>query len=254
MLAYLDLLIFKLAFFLKKGRRRAPHELEIRRLYNRRVGRKRIRKEKGISVLRYERDGTFDYDLYKQIQTLGNKGKLRSVFAQEANIRHLCGKLEELIPSIEFVLCHGTRNGAEQKYFQSGLSRPAKILGTEISDTAVDFPMTIEWDFHEVKPEWLNAVDVIYSNSWDHSYDPRKLITAWLSCLRPHGVMVLEWTRQHGGRSTPSILDPLHIDLDGLLKLLGEFCADDRFRIAGVMSDLPVTHLNRRFVLTQRVA
>ncbi|MEJ0015745.1 MAG: hypothetical protein WDN25_04115 [Acetobacteraceae bacterium] len=49
------------------------------------------------------------------------------------------------------------------------------MLGTEISDTATQSSTTIQWDFHEVKPEWLNSVDFIYSVSWDHRYDPVKL-------------------------------------------------------------------------------
>jgi hypothetical protein len=252
MLAYLDLLFFKLAYFVKYGRRRANHEIEIRRLYNERVGLKRIKKSQHYSVLSYERGGAFDYDLYKKIQTAGNKGKLAGVFAQEANIRLLCAKLETMIPSIDFVLCHGTRNGAEQKFFRECLTKPATVLGTEISDNASQFPMTIEWDFHEVKPEWLGAADIIYSNSWDHSYDPHKLFTAWLSCLRPHGVMVLEWTRQHGGRRAPSILDPLHMPLESLLQMLGELDVGSRFRIADVITDLPMSRLNRTFVLVQR--
>src|SRR5204862_6070360 len=136
------------------------------------------------------------------------KGKIENIFARGEDIRFLCLKLEEMVSPINFVLCHGTRNGGEQKFFLSSLSKPATILGTEISDNAAEFPMTIEWDFHEVKPEWIGAADIIYSNSWDHSYDPRKLFSAWLSCLRLGGVMVLEWSRQHGGRKRPTILDP----------------------------------------------
>ena len=252
MLARLDYLIFRLRYLFKHGRSQSDHDLAIRRLYAERVGLKRVKKERHYSVLSYEHDGAFDYDLYKRVQTEGNKGKIGNVFAQEANIRELCRKIETLVPSIGFVLCHGTRNAAEQKYFQAALSKPAEILGTEISDTASQFPMTVEWDFHEVKPEWIGAVDVIYSNSWDHSYDPQKLFSAWLSCLKPHGVMALEWTRQHGGRDNPSILDPLVIPLDSLLALLGEFCADGRYRVAGVMHDLPETKLGQTFVLVQR--
>jgi hypothetical protein len=253
LLAYLDYLAFRVIYFLKYGRSRPERELAIRRIYAERVGMKRVKKERHYSVLSYGRDGNFDYNLYKQIQTEGNKWKLKSVFALEANIRELCHRLETMIPSIDFVLCHGTRNAAEQKFFETALTKPATILGTEISDTASQFPMTIEWDFHEVKPEWIGAVDVIYSNSWDHSYDPQKLFSAWLSCLRLRGVMALEWTKQHGGRANPSILDPLVIPLDSLLALLEEFCTDGRYRVEGVMRDLPESRLDRSFVLVQRI-
>ena len=253
MLAYIDYLIFRFQYFLKRGRGRPEHELAIRRLYGERVGLKRVKREKHFSVLSYEHDGAFDYDLYKRVQTEGNKGKIGQVFVREDNIRHLCRKLEARIPSIEFVLCHGTRNAAEQKYFQATLSKSATILGTEISDTAAQYPMTIEWDFHETKPEWIGAADVVYSNSWDHSYDPRKLFAAWLSCLRPHGIMVLEWTHLHGGRANPSILDPLNVPLEGLVPLLDEFCSDGRFKLVEIADDLPVRNVDQTFVLVQRI-
>jgi hypothetical protein len=48
-------------------------------------------------------------------------------------------------------------------------------MGTEISDTAGQFPYTIQWDFHKTKAEWIDATDFIYSNCFDHSYDPQKV-------------------------------------------------------------------------------
>ena len=36
------------------------------------------------------------------------------------------------------------------------------MIDTEISETAEQFPNTIQWDFHKVKPEWLSSVDFIY--------------------------------------------------------------------------------------------
>jgi hypothetical protein len=48
------------------------------------------------------------------------------------------------------VLCHGTRNGKEQKMFLNKYPN-AEIVGTEISHTAKDFPMTVQWDFHDIK-------------------------------------------------------------------------------------------------------
>jgi SAM-dependent methyltransferase len=254
MIAYLDLLFFRLSYFLKYGRPRPAHEVEIRRLYLERLGFKRVRRSEHYSVLSYERGGVFDHELYKKIQILGNKGKIRKVFVQEDNIRFLCREIEKVVPSIDFVLCHGTRNGAEQKFFLSALSKPAAILGTEISDNAAAFPMTIEWDFHEVKPEWLGAVDVIYSNSWDHSYDPRKLFEAWLSCLRTGGVMALEWSLHHGGRRRPNILDPTNIPLESLLKLLDEMSDKGRFWTLPVLNDPPVSDSDQKFVLVQRLA
>ena len=79
-----------------------------------------------------------------------------------------------------------------------GSETVADVLGTEISETATQFPMTIQWDFHEVKPEWLSAFDIVFSNSWDHSYDPRLAFSRWLSCVAKGGALVLEWSKVHG--------------------------------------------------------
>src|SRR5262249_50645007 len=89
------------------------------------------------------------YEAYRQAQNAGNLRKLTLVAAQEANIAHLARYASERLvrPDIR-VLCHGTRNGAEQRWFRHHLPGAALVLGTEIADTAIQFPDTIQWDFH----------------------------------------------------------------------------------------------------------
>lgn len=251
MIAYLDYLFFRLRHWIKRGRNPIPHEIEIRRLYSKHVGLKQFEHGDHYDVLSYRTNGKFDYELYKKIQTLGNKGKIDRVFAVQDNITCLVHEIQKVVPEIRFVLCHGTRNAAEQKFFQAALPGEVTILGTEISDTASQFPMTIEWDFHEVKPEWIGAVDIIYSNSFDHSYDPGKLFAAWLSCLRINGVMALEWSRTHS--VNPTILDPFNVNLEGLLKILQKFCDDGKFKLLPPLSELPSRELGQTYVLVQRV-
>ncbi len=82
------------------------------------------------------------------------------------------------------------------------------VIGTEISDTATQFPDTIQWDFHEIKAESRDAVDFIYSNSFDHSYDPERCLNAWMSCLRPGGICILEHSDAHSSQKGSSELDP----------------------------------------------
>lgn len=148
-------------------------------------------RERGYALYDYTGpDGTFDYARYRQIQIDGNKRKLDRVWAIEENIHFLAHYILERNPRPEFGICHGTRRGLEQQWFSSVLQCP--VIGTEISDTATQFPNTIQWDFHQVKPEWLGSVDFIYSNSFDHSYDPETCLNAWMSCLKPGGVCILE--------------------------------------------------------------
>jgi hypothetical protein len=230
-----------------------PPRLErtVAALYAERLGSPRVEEGEHYKLVRFDKDGKLDYDLYRAVQTLGNRSKLDWVSIQEENIAHLCRALERRIPQIRFVLCHGTRNAAEQKFFAKHLSKPATILGTEISDTATRFPMTIEWDFHEVKPEWVGAADVVFSNSWDHTYDPHKLFPAWLSCLSPGGVMALEWTQKHA-ETSETALDPFRAELDGLLDILRAHDENGAFAIE-LVEDLPLQDSGRRlFVLMQR--
>lgn len=155
-------------------------------------------------------DGSFDYDKYRQIQTDGNKRKIANVWAIEENIAFISHYIQSVFGTSHFGICHGSRNGKEQAWFKKYLN--CDVLGTDISDTANRFPDTIQWDFHEVKPEWRNAVDFIYSNAFDHSYDPDKCINAWMSCVKKGGLCILEHSSGHDASSATQ-LDPFGADL-----------------------------------------
>ena len=152
-------------------------------------------------------DGSFDYDRYRAVQEKGNKEKITQVWAIEDNISFLSDYLKRTVSPIKSGICHGTRRGKEQEWFKKYIGNDVDVIGTEISDTANDFPDTIQWDFHEVKPEWKDAMDFIYSNSFDHSYDPEKCLNAWMSCIRKGGVCILEHTNHHEAGSSRE-LDP----------------------------------------------
>lgn len=154
----------------------------------------RIKPRPAFTLHRYlKADGSFDYEQYRRVQIDGNHRKISNIWVVEENIAFLADYLRSGLP--KFGICHGTRRGREQEWFRKYLQ--CDVIGTEISDTAQQFPHTIQWDFHEVKPEWIGAVDFIYSNSFDHSYDPEKCLNAWMSCLRPGGVCILEHSNMH---------------------------------------------------------
>lgn len=146
--------------------------------------------DKPVQLHQYGSNTSFDYDSYKEIQIEGNKRKLNSVWASEENIKFISNYLQLQIENIQFGLCHGTRRGLEQKWFKAYIG--CDVIGTEISDTASEFEDTIEWDFHDVKDNWIGAVDFIYSNSFDHSYDPESCINRRADCLKKGGVCVIE--------------------------------------------------------------
>lgn len=150
-----------------------------------------------------------DYAEYRKVQTHANLQKLGHSWATKDHIRFLAGYLQGKVTPIHFGLCHGTRRGLEQAWFREFLG--VEVVGTEISPTATQFPHTIQWDFHEVKDEWLGAVDFIYSNALDHSYDPQKCLASWMQCIRPGGVCLIEWSKNHVESSS---MDPFGATLE----------------------------------------
>ncbi len=173
-------------------------------------------KENSLRVFQYlNEQGDFDYEKYQKIQTEGNKRKINSQWAQETTIEYLSRNIKKLIAAPRFGICHGTRRGLEQAWFAEYLG--CEVIGTEISDTANQFPNTVQWDFHEKNPDWLGRADFVYSNSWDHSYDPPKMIQAWTETVRPGGLVIFEHSRYH---IEINQLDPFGATLEELVVLL----------------------------------
>ena len=148
-----------------------------------------------------------NYDEYVDEQTKANKVKLASIWVQKSTIDQIAQRV--LYPKA--IMCHGTRNGSEQNYFQQIYGENVEIIGTEISETATQFNMPVQHDFHEQKQEWVDHFDILYSNSFDHSYDPWKCIKTWGDQLKQGGWAFLEMsTDRKINVSRPS--DPLKIE------------------------------------------
>ncbi len=113
------------------------------------------------------------YDEYVEAQIKANKRKIDWQWVKKENIQIIC----DYIGQVDSVLCHGTRQGFEQKYFKQILE--CEVLGTEISPTAKDFEDTVQWDFNKQKKDWLNRWDIVYSNSLDHSPNPIETVDIW---------------------------------------------------------------------------
>lgn len=160
-----------------------------------------------------------NYDEYKKMQIEGNIEGIKSnrCWATENNIKFLSNFLKKEVPNLKFGICHGTRQGKEQEWFSKYSGIP--VIGTEISPTATVFPNTIQWDFHNVKDEWVNNVDFIYSNSFDHSYNPEACLDAWMKCITENGVVILEWTPAHVEYNE---LDPFGATLKDYKKLISK--------------------------------
>lgn len=194
-------------------------------------------KSNSISLYRYKDGlGRFDYERYRAVQNQGNASKLDKQWAKQENIAYYAEYLKRQLPKPPvFGLCHGTRRGSEQRWFRDATG--ASVLGTEIGDSAENFDSTIQWDFHEVKPEWENSVDFIYSNSLDHSYDPELALKSWISCLRPGGLLLIEHSDRHEPVGS-SPLDPFGITLAELVLLITRLGAG-MFWVESLLEELP---------------
>ncbi|MCG7854197.1 MAG: hypothetical protein MIO92_16900, partial [Methanosarcinaceae archaeon] len=153
-----------------------------------------------------------DYKEYRELQTKYNKKKIRDVWVQESTIQ----TIKEFTGDRQKILCHGTRNAAEQRFFLKHFP-DAEVLGTEISDTAGQFQNTIEWDYHKIKEEWVGKWDIVYSNSLDHSHSPEKAIRSWLRSINDNGYVIIEWCGDNERKTGPDIFAA---SLDELKKLI----------------------------------
>lgn len=165
-----------------------------------------------------------DYDTYKRIQEDANKKKIKAQYVKKSHIFFLADWLVAQGVTSDFGICHGVRRGKEQAWFNRRLAG-ARVIGTDISETATQFPDTVQWDFHEEYAEWAGKAAFVYSNSWDHAYDPAKALQAWAKCLAPGGRLLLDHTPGHLPAAT-NALDPFGATEAALVKLLNDACAD----------------------------
>lgn len=161
------------------------------------------------TLIKYEDSaGNFDYATYAAIQMEGNKRKIDQIWADEATIGFICDYLRATGSPISNGLCHGSRNGAEVRWFAEKLG--IDVTGTDISDTATQYGL-VQWDFHEPNPLWVGKFDFVYTNSHDHAYDPKKALGSWIEQLSPTGKLFLEHTYNHTAAAVTK-LDPFGVD------------------------------------------
>jgi hypothetical protein len=176
-----------------------------------------------------------DYNEYVASQIEANIRKIKNIWVEKKTIQEIA---QQHGPA-STILCHGTRNAAEQKYFKDFYPN-ADVLGTEISPTANDFPMTVQWDFNQVNKEWVGKYDIVYSNAFDHSCNPKQTLSVWKQQLTPDGKLYLE----HGYSDVDNearASDPLEIYEEELNELFAELGLEiiNTFESTGVKGVCP---------------
>jgi len=156
------------------------------------------------------------YEEYVKRQTEQNIRKFDAVWIREEEVSKIVRYIESIELQVKFGICHGARNGYEVERFRKMLN--ANIIGTDISPSVAKIEHMIVWDFHEVKPEWINATDFIYTNSFDHCYDFHKALDSWMTCLTDNGRLFIDWSIEH---SKPrNEIDCFGAPLEELLKII----------------------------------
>ena len=163
-----------------------------------------------------------NYEEYKETQIRYNKQKLDKVWADKDTLKLVSNFLKENIRS-EIIkgVCHGSRNGFEQKCFQQEIAN-SEVIGTDISETAKNFENSYIHDFHEEKKEWHDNFDFVYSNSLDQSYDPKKALNTWLKQIKKDRYIIIEHSDQHAVRASNK-MDPFGVETNFFPYLLTEW-------------------------------
>ena len=170
-----------------------------------------------IKIYKYK-----DYNDYKETQILYNKKKLHHVWADDASLENISNFLRQNITKENIKgICHGSRNGFEQSFFNRSILN-SHVIGTDISETAKNFKDSEIWDFHNVKSDWINYFDFVYTNSLDQSYDPKLALTVWLDQVITGGFIIIEHSDQHGVRSSGK-MDPFGAEANFMPYLLTDW-------------------------------
>ena len=163
-----------------------------------------------------------NYDEYKDTQIFFNKQKINKVWADENTLKIVSNFLKENIKSDKIKgLCHGSRNGFEQRCFLNEIPN-AEVIGTDISETANDYDNSIVHDFHDEKKDWIENFDFVYSNSLDQSYDPEKALNIWINQVKKDRYVIIEHSDQHGVISSGK-MDPFGVEANFFPYLLTEW-------------------------------
>lgn len=107
------------------------------------------------------------------------------------------------------VLCLGVRNGAELDHFRAVFS--GWVIGVDINPGSANGRRdVVVGSFDSLPPAWSGAFGVVFSNSFDHAFDPAGTAAEWTRVLRPGGVLILAHAV---GAGTPlSVTDCCELD------------------------------------------
>jgi len=134
-------------------------------------------------------------------------------------------------------ICHGVRTGAEVRYLRQTLS--PDVIGTDL--VAHEFKDVVIHDMNVVNSDWVNSVDFVYSNSFDHAFDPYLTFNRWMDQLRDGGKCYIHWGPGYANINRPNCTGGTKRDLERFVDDLGY-----------VVYDIIETGFEERFVLVSQ--
>ncbi len=134
-----------------------------------------------------------DYEAYLAAQVSGTERRMRR--RQRAGIDQIeTDCIVKIAPvSVKNILCHGSGNGVEVTLLKKAFP-DATVLGTDLVEWGEE---TVKWDFNKPNPKWHDNIDLLYTNSLDHSPDPVNTLGVWFDQLSAAGLMVIQWNLNH---------------------------------------------------------
>lgn len=145
------------------------------------------------------------YEEYRDMQVFHNKRKLNVIWADDGTLAAVASYLHDSGQPVGRGMCHGARNGYEVKKLAELTG--AAVIGTDISETATQFPNMVVWDFQNDNPDWHGKFDFVYTNSLDQAMRPDAALAAWARQLAPGGRIFIEHTMGHAAAAA-SAMDP----------------------------------------------
>lgn len=152
----------------------------------------------------YQHHYAHGYEEYRATQIRHNRRKLHNVWADGTTLSAIVDDLRAHGLG-ETGICHGARNGFEVRWLRERLG--GDVIGTDISETAAQFPQMLVWDFHEPNPDWEGRFDFVYTNSLDQAMEPSRALDSWAKQIRPRGRIYIEHTIEHSA-SHAGEMDP----------------------------------------------
>lgn len=177
-----------------------------------------------------------NYNEYLKSQKEAFDRKFKNVWAREENIKVIADYIKNLT-KIEMGVCHGVRQGFEIEWFIKNLN--CYVIGTEIGGNCGKANI-LHWDFNKENPDLINRFDFIYSNSFDHAYNPEITINIWKRQLRKNGLIILEYDKrqEHTGEVSKGVnkTDPISLKIKELQELIPKWTGMKLIKIL----DMPV--------------